>query len=58
MMSLWAILTILGIAVMFLLVGTIILFLVSTVYHLVAGREKVIKDKPGEPPSDTLSKAA
>ncbi len=57
-MTAWGILTVFGLAVMFLLIGTIILFFVSAIYRTVAKGKKTKKEKPAGFPTDTLSKAA
>lgn len=59
MIFVWNLLTVFGFAVMFLLLGILVLFLVSTIYHLVAARKKkALKEKSAGFPSNTLSKAA
>lgn len=57
-MSWWDILTAFGMGVMFLLTGIIILFLVSAVYHFMAGTRKTKEGRTGQTPPDVLSKAA
>lgn len=49
---------ILGLAAIFLLIGSIILFLVSFVYHIKASKKKIQHEKLKKVQENTLSKAA
>lgn len=54
----WGIMMVFGLATMFLLLGSIILFLVSFIYHTVAKRKKTKEEGSVGVPKATLSKAA